>query len=439
MAEGFEEYLFTPECFLNDLKKIFKYINNENKQKILIKGDNNNRIFQITNKNSIVYITNVYSDLSPSLLLDKLKEYNHMKHWFPYVTEVDSMLRITQYSDILDIKFSIPLLKFFKINTDIQIIRYWSYSSEEHSYFLLFKTFNDKNILNRLKHIKYAGFVIKMKQDINDSGCILYFMIKFKKSFKMIDNVFRHLNLKFCSSLPTFLASIKMYKYNIGINPNQKYEAENVTDDKDIVSSNYLIHYLTTFDFNNSEKINNQGKAIMNVNVYTKLEDNLTNPQNVILMKALYELKGELGDDYLNSFPENELVRYIVGFKANVEKAKNALLELDYWRNSNNQKNLNIYNEIIDDTAKNIISILGQDKYLRPILVLKMPHNGYIGLEVNKFIRYFNYMLNKAIEMMPANVDKLMIIVNIKNFNLSNNYLEIFKKINEILNVNINY
>ena len=58
MEENFQEYLFTPKCFKKDLKKIFKNIKNDKqeKQKTLIKGTGNNRIFEINNKNSFAYL-----------------------------------------------------------------------------------------------------------------------------------------------------------------------------------------------------------------------------------------------------------------------------------------------------------------------------------------------------------------------------------------------
>jgi hypothetical protein len=61
MEDNFEEYLFTPKCFEKDLKQIFKYIKTNNKKKVLIKGKESNRIFEITNKNSYAYMVNIYN------------------------------------------------------------------------------------------------------------------------------------------------------------------------------------------------------------------------------------------------------------------------------------------------------------------------------------------------------------------------------------------
>lgn len=59
MEENYEEYLFTPKCFDKDLKKIFKYLKSNKKEKVLIKGDCNNRIFEINNKQTYAYMVNI--------------------------------------------------------------------------------------------------------------------------------------------------------------------------------------------------------------------------------------------------------------------------------------------------------------------------------------------------------------------------------------------
>jgi hypothetical protein len=65
------------------------------------------------------------------------------------------------------------------------MIRYWSYSQEEHSYFLLFKPLNGNKSFRTLKH---GGFIINFNQNLQKTqslpGCILTFYIKSK--FKII-------------------------------------------------------------------------------------------------------------------------------------------------------------------------------------------------------------------------------------------------------------
>ena len=59
MENQFEEYLFTPKCFEKDLNKIFKYISSDTKKRTLYKGQGNNRIFEINNKNSYAFLVSI--------------------------------------------------------------------------------------------------------------------------------------------------------------------------------------------------------------------------------------------------------------------------------------------------------------------------------------------------------------------------------------------
>lgn len=62
MEDNNQEYLFTPKCFKDDLKKIFKNFKTDtsNINKRLINTDMNvkNRIFEKEDKNSYTYMVN---------------------------------------------------------------------------------------------------------------------------------------------------------------------------------------------------------------------------------------------------------------------------------------------------------------------------------------------------------------------------------------------
>jgi hypothetical protein len=56
MSEFFEDYSFTPKCFHKDLKKIFRYMReDDSKEKKLLKGVGA-RVFEIENNKSFVYM-----------------------------------------------------------------------------------------------------------------------------------------------------------------------------------------------------------------------------------------------------------------------------------------------------------------------------------------------------------------------------------------------
>ena len=43
------------------------------------------------------------TDVSPGLILEKLKDYNYIKIWCNYIKKSNIKLRINQYCDILEI------------------------------------------------------------------------------------------------------------------------------------------------------------------------------------------------------------------------------------------------------------------------------------------------------------------------------------------------
>jgi hypothetical protein len=76
-----------------------------------------------------------------------------------------------------------PLLKFFNILNQFKVIRYWSYNSEEHSYFLMFKTLNGKKYFDNLKS---GGFIINVNPDVHmksETGCLVTFFVKCNLNF----------------------------------------------------------------------------------------------------------------------------------------------------------------------------------------------------------------------------------------------------------------
>jgi hypothetical protein len=109
MEENYQEYLFTPKCFEKDIKKIFHIIKSENNsdssqsRRTFYKSTGSNRIFEIEKKNSFALMTSIFSDLSPGLILEKLRDLYHLKLWFPYLKDINTSMKISQYCDILEV------------------------------------------------------------------------------------------------------------------------------------------------------------------------------------------------------------------------------------------------------------------------------------------------------------------------------------------------
>ena len=109
MAEYYQEYLFTPKCFEKDIKKIFQntkmnnFKDSSQGQRIIHKGTGKNRILEINKNNSCAFMTSIFTDISPGLILEKLRDLHHLKLWFPYLEDCNAIMKISQYCDILDL------------------------------------------------------------------------------------------------------------------------------------------------------------------------------------------------------------------------------------------------------------------------------------------------------------------------------------------------
>jgi hypothetical protein len=74
------------------------------------------------------------------------------------------------------------LLNLLNVLKQFQVIRYWSYNSEEHSYFLMFKTLHIRKYFDNLKS---GGFIINVNPEIHtksNTGCVVTFFVKCKKN-----------------------------------------------------------------------------------------------------------------------------------------------------------------------------------------------------------------------------------------------------------------
>lgn len=383
------------------------------------------------------------SNLSPSLILEKLKEYQHLKNWFPFVESVNPLLRISQYCDILEIDYSLPILSYFNVINQFQIIRYWSYNSEEHSYFLMFKTFNHNKFFDNIKN---AGFIITTNpESVTDSGCLLTFYIKFKKSryTSLIDFVYKHVCKEFCSSLQNFIGSVKMHKYNL-INNGEEGSSENSTANSETVDSyKYLIHYFLNVELDDKplqEDIENTNNAIFKKQVrkYTEIEND-----NIPQIKCFLEIKNSMNSKYgEGQFSDNEIARYVVGFQADQGEILSHLDDLVNFRKTLIKSEDEIFNtKNIDNIYNNIVSVLGLDIHKRPVIIFRLAYINKNTLNQIKFnertLKYILTVFNRAIEQMTSEVDKYVVIVDVKNGSLGalvSNESAFFKKLFNIFN-----
>jgi len=162
---------------------------------------------------------------------------------------------------------------------------------------------------------------------------------------------------------------------------------------------------------------------------------NLEDLKNLNFLEQYYLLNNDLIDHYPPNqvpFSQNEIIRYIYGWRGDVENASKAMIELHEWRNSFKPQNLSDL-DFVNNSKENLGSLLfipSQDIYGRPIIQLKAK-NLKKDLDIDLFVNYLIYNIEQGIKLMPKNIDKILIVIDIKDAGLGNFSVNHIKKIKE--------
>jgi len=135
----------------------------------------------------------------------------------------------------------------------------------------------------------------------------------------------------------------------------------------------------------------------------------------------------------LNIFSDNEIIRYIYGWRGDTENAKKSMEQLKLWRESYKPELIHL-NEFTYSgfDYSSLLNINCQDIYGRPILLLKAKLLIPDKIEINLFVRYLIYIIGQGIKKMPANIDKFILVIDMKDAGYSNLALDHIKKIKEV-------
>jgi len=151
------------------------------------------------------------------------------------------------------------------------------------------------------------------------------------------------------------------------------------------------------------------------------------------LHNQFLELKKELREANCINISENEIIRFIYGWKGQVRNIKDNMIELEAWRKNYKPETISLKDfEMEPFDYSQIISIPCQDIYGRPIILLKSKNLIPKKILTETFVKYLIYLIETAIKMMPENIDKLIIVLDIKDAGLENFSLNHLNKIREI-------
>jgi hypothetical protein len=157
---------------------------------------------------------------------------------------------------------------------------------------------------------------------------------------------------------------------------------------------------------------------------------------NYNLLEAYQTLCKEMENEIQEyKIQENELIRYIYGWKGDVVNVKKVLVELHHWKNSYRPDLISLDEFSFEKTNfdfKNLLHIACQDIYGRPIILIKAKNLIANKLNVDLFGRYLIYTLIECIKLMPKNIDKLAIVIDIKDAGISNFSMNHIKPIKDL-------
>lgn len=153
-----------------------------------------------------------------------------------------------------------------------------------------------------------------------------------------------------------------------------------------------------------------------------------------IYLELIKQLKKILKEDPYTIFGENELIRHIYGWRGDLEGCRESLIAMLEWRKEtkpelyNFEKDFAIFPHL---NFKNLINIIGEDVYGRPVLKFSPSFLNPKILNVDLLTKYLVFILESAISQMRSYLDKFILFVDLSNVGYSNVSTEHLKKINE--------
>jgi hypothetical protein len=465
---------FIPVCFKKELNRFteqFK-INNKN-QKIRSEQFSTN----LNGKDTYTILKNL--DMS----LKKCQEIEYSKQRLK-LNEAVKLFKISNNCDIYTLKAKDKLFNLFKYDVNFKVIRFFSFSNINNCYFFLYQILKEND--DKFKYCK-GGIVIPtnekkifvyMKRSKKMSSKNLkYYFNMMTENFKIILDVMgRFLSkedierLSTVESLETEAESIlkkgeidnknpvnqsnnnASEELNNGSSDNMNYENQIMTEesvdwgdlDLNLIEdeSNKFIVPIRR----NSNEININLKYDLNEIQEPKFfideddEDyrrvrklNTKDLVDLDLFNAYSQVKLELHEDIEKyNIQENEIIRYIYGWRGDVVNVKKSLVDLQIWRQEYAPANLTMADfAYVNYDLHNLIHVACQDIYGRPVILFKARNLRPKSIEIHIFIKYLIFNIEQAVKIMPSNVDKIAIALDIKDTTLSNISVEHIKSIKD--------
>jgi len=151
-------------------------------------------------------------------------------------------------------------------------------------------------------------------------------------------------------------------------------------------------------------------------------------------LKEYQVLKAYVDEKYGKGFfCDNEIIRYTYGWRGNLQGAKDYMDDLVVWRREYQPEKITIDDfSGYDFDFSTLLTQACNDIYGRPVLLLKASNLQPKKIDVDIFVKYLIFTLEKAIKTMPNDIDKFLLVIDIKNAGMENFAMQHLKKIKEV-------
>ncbi len=379
------------------------------------------------------------------------------------------LFKISKHSDIHLILTSstyFTYLKLFNFTSTFKLIRFFSYSQINDSYFFLFQAVNTKNdkykyckggVIIPCKEKKVFIYVKRSKKNMTSKNHKYYFDIivnEIKIVLEVMERSSSKEEIERLSSVEsereTEVGSEEKY------NNYENYDniSENNSENSNISGDNNFESFRSfgsvNLDMIETESHNKfqemlkleKHKFVIDINDEDYIRASIVKPDHLQSRHEynslnLFNAYKIIHDDMAQTIaelniPDNDIIRFICGWKGDLQSIKPALVELMHWREEFKPQLIK-YEEFLEihPNPKELIEVICQDIYGRPCLIIRTRNLKPKIWDAEIFVRYLIYNVEYAISIMPFNIDKVSIVLDIKDARLENFAVSHLTKIKE--------
>lgn len=464
---------FIPVCFKKDLSKFNELFVKQNSHK-------NVKILSLqVQVGSSIPPKAIYTILKNlDLSVAKCQEMEYSKERLNLI-QAQKVFKISKNCDVYTIKTRTKFLKIFKMDKNFKLIRFYSFSTVYNCYFFFFKVVDDKNDNHKYcrggviipMNEKKIFIYLKRTKNLSSSNHKYYFDILVNNCKVVLDVMGTFITkedverLSTVETLETEIGSetkkgeCELFKFHDskGSVEEEVYEEglagssmEEVMTEEELVEwGDVNLDFIekeaeTLFKVENETMLKESGdnfkeesKFVIDENDedYKKVRKlTVEDLKHLNLFEAYSTLKSEIPDEIKTyNISDNEIIRYIYGWRGDVPNVKRTIVDLQLWRKDYRPSEIQFDDfKDVDFDLKSLMEVAAQDIYGRPLILIRARHLLPKKLDIDVFVKYLIFTTERAISIMPRNVDKIAIVIDIKNAGLENFAIDHLKSVKEL-------